>query len=193
MSNQTLGFYATNAARYAARGAVNPRLLTFLDLLQPAARVLELGTGSGHDARYMLDRGFDVDPTDGSPELADVASNMLGRTVRPLMFEEIAGEQVYDGVYASASILHAPARQLPGIVWRIHRSLKTGGTAWASFKDGTAEGIDAHGRFYNYMSAEALLAIWRTVAPWDQLVVDTWDGSAYENVPTRWHAVIATR
>ncbi len=37
----------------------------------------------------MLSRGFDVDPTDGSPELAQEASALLQRPVRQLLFTSL--------------------------------------------------------------------------------------------------------
>ena len=40
MSNDTLGFYANNAAAYAARSSVNPKLESFLAHVRPAGLIL---------------------------------------------------------------------------------------------------------------------------------------------------------
>ena len=96
MSSDTLGFYANNAAAYAAHSNVNPRLESFLNLVRPTGLVLELGTGSGQDAKAMLEQGFDVDPTDGSGELAAEASRLLNRPVRQMLFHELEAVERYD-------------------------------------------------------------------------------------------------
>lgn len=44
---------------------------------------------AGGDAAEMLAWGFNVLPTDGSPEMADVASRRLGRPVETLLFHDL--------------------------------------------------------------------------------------------------------
>ena len=58
----TLQFYRGNAEAYAGREITSrhARLTTFLALLPPGARILELGCGAGGDTAEMLARGFDV-------------------------------------------------------------------------------------------------------------------------------------
>ena len=84
VDEETLQFYRGNAEAYAGREITSrqARLTAFLALLPPGAAILELGCGAGGDTAEMLARGFDVRPTDGSPEMADVASRRLGRTGR---------------------------------------------------------------------------------------------------------------
>lgn len=190
--DETLAFYAANAAVYVTDGAVNPRLEAFLALLPPGGCVLELGTGSGADAEAMLRAGFDVDPTDGSLELAVEAEKRLGRPVRQLLFQELDAEAAYDGIYASATLLHARRGDMPEVIARLHRALKPGGVLWASFKGGGAEGLDSLGRYYNYLGAEELLALW-SGAGWASLALESWQGSGYDRQPTEWHAVTARK
>ncbi len=87
----TLDFYAAEAQPYASRSraADEERLNAFLARLPSGARILELGCGGGQDSEWMLARGFDVTPTDGSPELAREAEKRLGRPVRLLLFENL--------------------------------------------------------------------------------------------------------
>lgn len=186
--NETLDFYAANAATYVTDGAVNPRLAAFLALLPPGGRVLELGTGSGADAGAMLAAGFDVDPTDGSLELAAEAEKRLGRPVRHLLFQALDAEAEYDGIYASATLLHARRSEMPEVIARLCRALKPGGVLWASFKGGGAAGLDSLGRYYNYLDAGELRALW-SGAGWTGLAIESWQGSGYDRQPTEWHAV----
>ena len=71
----TLDFYAREAEAYATRYTMSEKLESFLALLPPGARILELGCGGGQDSEAMIAAGFDVLPTDGSPELALQAEN----------------------------------------------------------------------------------------------------------------------
>ena len=91
-------------------------------LLPPGAAILELGCGAGGDSAEMLARGFDVSPTDGSPEMAEVASRRLGRAVATLLFHDLDKLEAYDGVWANACLLHVPRDELAPILARIWRA-----------------------------------------------------------------------
>lgn len=187
----TIDFYDDNAADYAADGGVNPRLAGFLARCRPGGRILELGTGGGFDARAILDAGFALDATDGSAELAAIASARLGQPVKVMLFNELDSVGLYDGVYACASLTHAARDDLGAVIGRIHRALKPGGIVWASFKTGAAEGKDGLGRYYNYLSPDELDRLWRTNGSWADLTLESWLGSAYDRRPTEWTAVTA--
>nr|WP_246723705.1 class I SAM-dependent methyltransferase [Rhizobium sp. ARZ01] len=190
----TLGFYNTNAEEYAAgEGAPNPRLFSFLDRCRPVGKVLELGTGGGVDAAAIIERGFDLDATDGSSELAVIASRRIGQPVRTMLFNELNAVAIYDGVYACASLTHVPRSELAGVIEKIHRALTENGVVWASFKAGDGEGSDALGRYYSYLSPDELLALWRTSAPWRKIESEVWLGGAYDRKPTEWVAITALR
>ncbi|GGA57801.1 class I SAM-dependent methyltransferase [Pelagibacterium lentulum] len=193
MTNETLRFYAENAQEYVSTPSTNVWLDSFISLMPSGARVLELGTGSGFDAKRMLDAGILVDATDGSAELAQEAEKLLGFPVRVMLFHELDADQAYDGIYACASLLHARRVQLPEIVGRIHKALKTDGYAWASFKGGDGEGHDKFGRYYNYLSRDELLDLWNGNGAWSNIDIQTWQGSGYDDMPTQWHAITAQR
>lgn len=190
---QTIGFYDGEARKYAARyGYSNsPNLNRFLEILQPAAHILELGCGSGRDAAAMLARGFQVDPTDGSPEMAAEASRRLDRPVRALLFDELDSVDRYDGVWANACLLHEPVANLPDVLARIHRALRAGGWFYASYKAGQGEGRDRFGRYYNYPTQEELSAAYRSAADWHRVEITQKSGSGYDDQPTDWLIVFA--
>ena len=193
--DQTLGFYAEEASAYAGRDrlAEHSRIDPFVAGLKPGARVLELGCGGGQDSEEMLRRGFDVVPTDGSPELAAEAALRLGRPVGVLLFEDLEEVAAYDGVWAHACLLHAPRPALPGIIERIHRALRPGGVLYASFKAGKAEGRDGLGRYFNYLSAAELRTAFGAEARWKSLVIEEDTGSGYDRQPTRWLHALAIK
>lgn len=188
-----IDFYDANAVAYAADGTVNSRLAPFLSKVLPGGSILELGTGSGKDAKVMIQAGFVVDATDGSHELAAIASNYLGRTVRIMRFDALAAEETYDGIYASASLLHVPRKDLASVLRKIHTALKPNGVVWASFKVGSNEGLDRLGRYYNYLDASELMALWEAAAPWTRMELEQWLGSGFDDQPTHWAAITAVR
>ena len=193
-TDPTASFYTDNAAIYAARERRLPRqrLDAFLAALPARATILELGCGSGQDAAYMLSRGFDVTPTDGSAELAREAEKRLGRPVRVMRFEALDATEIFDGIWAEASLLHVPRSALPDIFDRILRALKTGGIFHASFKAGEAEGHDKFGRYYNYPSAVWLEAM-LSARGWKNITMTEADGGGFDGKPTRWLYVKAQK
>lgn len=183
MDEDTLGFYRANASAYAGREITSrkARLTAFLVLLAPKAAILELGCGAGGDTAEMLARGFDVLPTDGSPEMAEVASRRLGRPVGTLLFHDLDAVEAYDGVWANACLLHVPRDELGPILQRIWRALKPGGTFYASFKTGDAEGRDALNRYYNYPSPEWLRETYAGAGNWTSLEIETGEVIGFDN------------
>ena len=160
MDEETLQFYRGNAEAYAGRTFTSrqARLTAFLALLPPGACILELGCGAGGDTAEMLARGFDVRPTDGSPEMAAVASKHLGRTVETLLFHDLDEVEAYDAVWANACLLHVPRPELADVLARIWRALKPEGVFYASYKEGDGDGRDTLDRYYNYPSQDWLRA-----------------------------------
>ncbi len=191
----TLRFYADQAQVYAAsaRDGVSRHLDAFLERLAPSARVLELGCGDGRDSEAMLARGFDVDPTDGSEAMARQAEIRLGRPVRVMRFDQLEAADAYDGVWANASLLHAPRSALPGVLSRIFRALKPGGLHVATYKTGLAEGRDGLGRYFNYLSVDEVEAAYRGAADWEVLLVSEYRGGDYEGGQRPWVIVTARR
>lgn len=192
---QTLDFYAAEAGAYAGREreAEHHRIGLFAARLPAGARILELGCGGGQDSAEMLARGFDVIPTDGSPELAREAERRLGRPVGVLLFEDLSEIAAYDGIWAHACLLHAPRPALPGIIDRIHAALRPGGVFYASFKAGEAEGRDNLGRYFNYLSSSDLAAAYGAQTRWSALDIDEDEAPGYDQVSTRWLHVLAVK
>jgi len=191
---ETLNFYAAEAETYSlqARGAKSTRLDPFLAALPAGAKILELGCGGGQDSLVMLTRGFDVTSTDGSPEMANQAERLLGRTVAVLPFDQLAEHSVYDGVWANACLLHVPRPELAPVLARVHRALKPGGVFYASFKAGAAEGRDRFQRYYNYPSRAWLMSQYAPL-DWLRVEIDESSGGGYDGETTAWLHVTAIR
>ena len=179
----TLQFYRGNAEAYAGRTFTSrqARLMAFLLLLPPGAAILELGCGAGGDTAEMLARGFDVRATDGSPEMAAVASRHLGRTVETLLFHQLDAVETYDAVWANACLLHVPRPELADVLARIWRALKSGGVFYASYKAGDSDGRDTLNRYYNYPSPGWLRATYADAGKWNALSIDSGEVRGFDD------------
>jgi SAM-dependent methyltransferase len=184
VDEKTLQFYRSNAQSYADWAkAPSTRLTGFLALLPPGASILELGCGAGHHSAVMLEAGFVVHATDGSPEMAGIAACRLGHPVEAMLFDELDAQDAYDGVWASACLLHVPRDELAAILGRIHHALKRSGVFYASFKIGEGDGRDNLGRYYNYPSPEWLQATYAAAGAWDWLTSDTSVIKSFDETP----------
>jgi SAM-dependent methyltransferase len=192
VDDATLQFYRRNAESYAAWAkAPSTRLIGFLGLLPEGGSILELGCGAGNHAAEMLARGFVLRATDGSPEMADIASRRLNCPVEVMRFDELDECEAFDGVWASACLLHVPRDELAGILMRIHRALKTGGVFYASFKAGEGDGRDSLGRYYNYVSSDWLRTAYASAGSWRCLSSDTSEIRSFDEAPaTMLHLVM---
>lgn len=123
----------------------------FLSLLDPGASILDFGCGSGRDTAYFREKGFTVTPTDGSEGMCRFASEYLKTPVRLLEFNELDDVEMYDGIYASASIMHLEYEKLLEVFPKMIRALKPGGIIYVSFKYGEEDGFLGK-RYYCYMN-----------------------------------------
>lgn len=156
---ETMAAYAKHVERYrklVTDQGGNRRLGGFMARLKPGDAVLDLGCGVGDSAARMRDAGFEVTCMDASPDMAAVALELHGIEVRQVSFDDLADEDLYDGVWASFSLLHAPRADMPANLARIHRALKSGGTLYLGLKEGNSEARDAAGRFYAYFAEDEM-------------------------------------
>ena len=160
-TNQTLTYYNTNAHRFTS-DTLDVEFSNiqdgFLALLKPGAMILDFGCGSGRDSRYFLQKGYQVEACDGSEEMVKAATQNTGISVKKMLFSELTEEDRYDGIFACASILHVPSKELPDIINRMKKAVKTGGILYFSFKYGTFEGM-RNGRYFTDRTEESLQAI----------------------------------
>lgn len=195
MDDATLQFYRRNAEAYAGREITSrhARMTKLLALLPAGAAILELGCGAGGDSAEMIARGYDVTPTDGSPELAEIASRKLGRPVGTLLFHDLKAVAAYDGVWANACLLHVPREQLAGVLGLIHRALKPGGAFYASYKAGEGDGRDALDRYYNYPTEDWLRATYAEAGAWTDLSIETGRVKAFDDAMAEMLFVLARK
>ena len=195
MDEETLKFYRGHAEAYAGREITSrqARLTAFLALLPPSARILELGCGAGGDTAEMLARGFDVRATDGSPEMAAVASKRLGRTVETLLFHDLDAVEAHDAVWANACLLHVPRDELADVLGLIWRALKPEGVFFASYKTGDTDGRDTLNRYYNYPSPDWLRSAYTSAGNWSSLEIETGEVIGFDDQWAKMLFVVARK
>ena len=157
MKNSTLEYYDHNAEQFFKTTADVDFTGTqdrFLWCLAPGSRILDLGCGSGRDARYFLEKGYQVDATDGSAEICRLASEYTEIPVKQMLFSELDAVSEYDGIWACASILHLSEDELRDVMHRIGTALKEGGIFYTSFKYGDFAG-ERNGRYFRDFTEES--------------------------------------
>ena len=150
MMDKTLNYYNENAQSFAS-GTVSVEFTEmqdkFLQKLNPGAYILDFGCGAGRDTKYFLDQGYLVEAIDGSEQLCQIASKYTGIKVRQMLFQEQDVNEKYDGIWACASILHLPKKELKEVLKNMLVALKPGGWIYTSFKYGEYEGM-RNGRYF---------------------------------------------
>jgi SAM-dependent methyltransferase len=154
----TLAFYDAHAQEYCEstlRMDLHGLYEPFLKELNRGAHILDAGCGSGRDTKAFLKRGFRVTAIDASPQLARLATAFTGQRCRVLCFQEMKFREQFDGVWASASLLHVPRREMHEVMPRFIQALKPGGDFYISLKEGEGECIAEGGRFFSYYTADS--------------------------------------
>jgi SAM-dependent methyltransferase len=130
----------------------------FVAHLPPGGSILDAGCGSGRDALAFARAGYAVTAFDASPEMVRLATEHTGLPVLQMTFEKMTWLEAFDGVWASASLLHVARADLPDTFGRIVAALRPGGVAYASFKLGEAE-REVEGRRFTDMTEGSLRAL----------------------------------
>ncbi|MBU5334675.1 class I SAM-dependent methyltransferase [Anaerocolumna aminovalerica] len=173
----SIDYYNKNASIYFENTVdlnIEDILEKFISYLPEAGNILDLGCGSGRDSLYFINKGFDVTAMDGSEELCQLASIHIGQDVLHMQFSELDFQEVFDGIWACASLLHTTPEQLHQILGKISDSLNPGGVLYMSFKYGDFQGY-RNGRYfadYKFHDIEEILEEHR-----DLTIMEIWKTS----------------
>ena len=153
MSDSNIEYYNRNAELFF-NGSVNADMSEwrnrFIKYLPDGGRILDAGCGSGRDSKAFIMRGYSVVAIDASREMCKRAAEILGQEVWQMKFEEMSFEDEFDGVWACASLLHVPEKQMEGVIEKIKKGLRPEGIFYASFKYGEGETEKGERGFTNY-------------------------------------------
>lgn len=108
---------------------------------------------------------------DGSAEMCRQAEKNIGQPVINMTFDKLDYEAEFDGIWACASLLHVPSRDIKDVLIKIERALKTGGYFYFSVKYGDYEG-EREGRYYTDYTEQSVEILFTAVPSLQK--VDMW-------------------
>jgi 2-polyprenyl-3-methyl-5-hydroxy-6-metoxy-1,4-benzoquinol methylase len=159
---KTLDYYNKNASEYCEKTfSINLENIytKFLSKLPEKSHILDAGCGSGRDSLYFINKGFEVDAFDGSPEICKEATKRTSLNVKNIIFENLdLNKEIYDGIWACSSLLHLNHDQLVKTIKTFWHSLKPSGVLYMSYKVGDRQGFHS-GRFFYDMNSQRLKEI----------------------------------
>lgn len=173
--------HSASAAREYEAVDSRPVMIPIMSYLPEGGRLLELGCGSGRDAAFLLEQGYEVTALDGSgamlseaaghhPELADRL--LHHRLPEALPFEE----ETFDIVLSMAVLMHLEREELPEVFSDIRRVTRAGGiVAYSANTERPGldeEDNDGKGRRFTCLSAATWEGLHRhsgleTLAGWE--------------------------
>lgn len=153
--NDTIKYYNDNCENFKSKwdNYLFDIPNTFAEYLKDDAYVLDLGCGTGRDSLYFKEKGFKVKCIDGSVNMCKIASEALGQEVENKNYLDIDYKDLFDGVFACASLLHLKDEDLKIVLKKVYDSLKFNGIMYTSFKYGNDERFE-DGRFFNDMTLD---------------------------------------
>jgi SAM-dependent methyltransferase len=188
--------YRDNTAEVPA--GVQAAIDRFVGLLRPGARLLEIGSGSGRDARALEHAGMSVRRTDITPAFVQLLrdSGFDADVVDPLvddLADPAAPGTPYAGVWADASLLHVDREDLPRVLSRLADATEPDGVLFVGVKEGDGADWSMHGnvtapRFFTFWREEPLRSA-LAGAGWTVTSVERDSGSHGEP----WLQVVARR
>lgn len=160
---ETLKVYAAKSGEYAAltgdHNKADPILTAFIASLPSKADVLDLGCGPGDSAAAMAAKGLRVHAVDAVPEMIALAARHTDVRAEVATFDQITGTDLYDGIWANYSLLHAARTSLRTILQALHTALRPKGRLHIAMKTGTDTARDSLGRQYTYVTEGELRAL----------------------------------
>ncbi len=124
MDQTTLQAYNEYAESFAGKASTSDFWITsynwMTSSMPPGARVIEVGTGAGRDARLFLEGGFRYTGVEPSAGLAKIARDRTGTLIYETDLR--SGEELalttrfgkFDGLWCVATVMHLTREETPG-------------------------------------------------------------------------------
>ena len=111
-----------------------------------AKTILDIGFGSGRDSLYFSEK-YEVYSIDPVEEFCEHAKELGLKNVCCKRVQDIEYTNMFDGIWACASLLHIPTYEMVNVLNKCYQALKENGVMYCSFKHGEFEG-ERNGRFF---------------------------------------------
>jgi len=163
----TIAVYDKVAKEYTKKAeARGPKIERshFMKIIPEHGTVLDVGCGSGRDAKVFCDHGFLVTGVDLSGKLLEIAkqnapkATFIKDDIRSLQFPP----QSFDGIWAQASLLHVKHEEIQTVLKSFFIMLKPNGTLYIAVKAGSGErfavmkSTPGEKRFFSFYSKASL-------------------------------------
>lgn len=141
-------FYTQHAREHAEKHTIDdvpPKFRELLDAFTKETlgdRILDAGCGAGRDTEYFVGQGFDPVGVDIAPGMIEYAvSNRPGEYML-MDFRDLGfAPEVFDGIWAPASIFFHPPEEMGEALDEFHRVLDADGVARVGFKIGNGTDV----------------------------------------------------
>ena len=157
--NGTINYYDEHASQYFERTSqVDLAALykEFLKYIPAGGRIMDLGCGSGRDVKWFREHGYDAYGLDASEDLVKIARNQLGIPVDSGLIEEWVADEIFDGIWCCASLMHLDDISFDRFLSNLRYNLRTGGALFISVKEGIDSGVSEDGRYFRDFNEETL-------------------------------------
>ncbi|MBD5388650.1 class I SAM-dependent methyltransferase [bacterium] len=101
----------------------------FLKRITPGGKILDAGCGCGTDAKYMHSHGFDITGVDNAENMLAIARQKFpGGRLRMQDMKNLGfADDSFDGLLASYSLTYIPKADVPSVLAKFYRILKSDG------------------------------------------------------------------
>ncbi|MCF6325302.1 MAG: class I SAM-dependent methyltransferase [Gammaproteobacteria bacterium] len=141
LTTQTLDYYNQRAENFFA-GTIDHdveqnmmALLNHIEAEETGAvfSILDVGCGPGRDLKAFSELGHVAVGLEGAERFAEMARDYSGCEVWQQDFLELdLPDNHFDGVFANASLFHAPRLALPNVLLALNATLKSNGVLFSS-------------------------------------------------------------
>jgi len=163
-----------------------------LQALRPNARILEIGSADGRDAKIIEDKGFYVEKTDVTAGFVE----LLQKEDPNARFLNILTDEIkdsYDLIIANAVFLHFNDAETQLAMKKVYDALNFSGTFSLTLKQGEGEAWQNNKgmapRYFNFWSKDGVVDLLASIGFTD---IDAWVDSS-DGSGTEWIMVIAKR
>ena len=135
--SESVAYYNTNKEAFLASTIdvdMSESYALFLKYLPKRAKILDAGCGSGRDSLAFKGLGYDVEAFDFSEEMVKATRKLAEVPVRKLSFQQMDYHDRFDGIWASASLLHVPRSEMRKVFSLLSEALKPKGVLYCSYK-----------------------------------------------------------
>lgn len=114
---------------------------TFISFLKDSKNVLDVGCGAGVKSKYLSGKGLNVTGIDFSEKLIEIAKREVhGAKFHVMDMRDVSNLGVkFDGIFAQASLLHIPKKEIASVLTGLLSCLISGGYLYVAVK-GTRPG-----------------------------------------------------